>query len=726
MLGNGQTGTADKYDIVQACRLAFLKDLGTVARSVGVTERTAIEAFQEGSGTYFDEMVAGTRRAGFEESEGLTASRITLVGEGELELEIQLGDMARRLAESQGDPLRKVYLRFVTLLNRPNMATGENPVGIDSIVQGLNAMLPTLEQSTEKSAALLDPLESVLNEQLPQILENLCNILDQNNVKPALAKIQSSSTGTKSAQTPAQSSSSPHSPPAAAADANNPLFALQNAMMARQMPQGMVGNSANIGAPFGLAGPVGDPSAAAMGGGMGYGATLSPVTMEMLNNLFARMETLESQGQTATTSDPGALMPPSALGLVVPKSTELGVPMTAKEAAAIDTMALIFSAIFDDATLPGVIKSSIGSLQITILKVAMLDNSFFTLSTHPARLMLDRIAKAALGLPLDVDQDHPVCTGVSGIANRLRTSFKSDISVFEAAIAELDVLIETHQQKIYATASSYIPLLQEQAAHQHAASHAQAAAETAAEALIDEQTPGEIASFVRSDWLRVLQATILAHGENSPQWQDAHEVIRTLLWSIRPMQSPEERRQLAGSVPKMLKQLNAGFDLIGTPQEQREHFLNICFDMQTAALRGTPVVAPAEKQEADSDTLKFSASGMSAARPAGRPQLLEIKADGLLLKTWGLETTNLESTTAVSLETGDWLEFILPGQQQLCGLLCRIDPDNSGVLFYNPSWDFAVITSSAILSEQLRDEDARIISAKSLFDTAVAKALQQT
>ena len=112
---------ADKYEILQKCRVAFLQHLAVIAREGGISELDAIEALQSGTGDYYDEMVSSNRRSGFEESHGLTASRISLVPESDLELEIELGDMSRRLNETQRDALRPVYLRFVTLLNRPNL-----------------------------------------------------------------------------------------------------------------------------------------------------------------------------------------------------------------------------------------------------------------------------------------------------------------------------------------------------------------------------------------------------------------------------------------------------------------------------------------------------------------------------------------------------------------------------------------------------------------------------
>ncbi|MEG3012810.1 MAG: DUF1631 family protein, partial [Pseudomonas sp.] len=50
-----------------------------------------------------------------------------------------------------------------------------------------------------------------------------------------------------------------------------------------------------------------------------------------------------------------------------------------------------------DRTLPDSLKALIARLQIPMLKVAVLDKSFFSRGSHPARRLLNEIGTAALG-----------------------------------------------------------------------------------------------------------------------------------------------------------------------------------------------------------------------------------------------------------------------------------------------------------------------------------------
>ncbi|HEX6734406.1 MAG TPA: hypothetical protein VF096_06310, partial [Azonexus sp.] len=76
----------DAFAILRDCRTFYLKQLGQLLQEAEPVSAKAVEVFRQAVGGYFDEMVAGARRSGFEGAKGLTASRISLVKEHDLEL----------------------------------------------------------------------------------------------------------------------------------------------------------------------------------------------------------------------------------------------------------------------------------------------------------------------------------------------------------------------------------------------------------------------------------------------------------------------------------------------------------------------------------------------------------------------------------------------------------------------------------------------------------------
>ncbi|WP_134515655.1 DUF1631 family protein, partial [Pseudomonas aeruginosa] len=63
----------------------------------------------------------------------------------------------------------------------------------------------------------------------------------------------------------------------------------------------------------------------------------------------------------------------------------------------INLVSMLFEFILDDRTLPDSLKALIGRMQIPMLKVALLDKTFFSRGSHPARRLLNEIASASLG-----------------------------------------------------------------------------------------------------------------------------------------------------------------------------------------------------------------------------------------------------------------------------------------------------------------------------------------
>jgi hypothetical protein len=75
---------------------------------------------------------------------------------------------------------------------------------------------------------------------------------------------------------------------------------------------------------------------------------------------------------------------------------------------------------------------------------------------------------------------------------------------------------------------------------------------------------------------------------------------------------------------------------------------------------------------------------------------------------------------------GDWLEILLTGGEKRVARLCHISPNSQRLLLLNPDSGLALAVHPAILDRQLRDGEARITSASSLFDTAASVALGKT
>lgn len=683
---------SDSFHLLSDTRALFLKHLGALLQDSGLLSAPAIQAIQDGAAAYFDEMASTSRRGTFaEEVDGLTASRITLVGEEDLELGIRLDDMSARLFESTGGSLWRTHLRFVTLLKRPDLPKSANPVGPKGIAQGLTAMFAAAGAfAIDNKLELLDRIEASLLEGLPALYAEINDFMDRKGIDAAQPTIIGSQ-------------DSPTTPDAGPGVRENALLALQQSLLAR------------------VPGLADSPQMPVSGG-----AAASLLNQATLERLVLRLDELDRQGafdqkfapaRTAEGMIP-ALFTPDGDFLGQPKvlkSAQLGIPTTAGESLAIDTLAMIFESIFANPALPDTLKAVISSLQITLLKVAMKDSTLFANEQHPARLVIDRMGQAVLGLPSDVSARHPMCARLFEIATRLRSENTSDMAAFEKAGAQLNTLLAERGATIVEATKPYLPLIEQLERGDDAASQVRPAIEK----FIATNPPKVIRNFIEQSGRQLLQAVWLDHGEQSSEWQESLALIDDLLWTIQPKADSDERKTLARRLPDILKRLRAGMKRVGLSPEAESAFLDECFELQTRALRALPAAVVSDDPSAG-----FFPSGIFA--PASAPISGELRVGEAVLATLDFAEFQPAPARHLPCKEGDWLEFLMPGGEKRVARVCHISPTSQRMLLINPDSALAMAVHPAILDRQLRDGEAHISSASSLFETAASAALRQT
>jgi hypothetical protein len=341
----------------------------------------------------------------------------------------------------------------------------------------------------------------------------------------------------------------------------------------------------------------------------------------------------------------------------------------------------------------------------------LIDPHFFTADAHPARQLIDKVARAGIGLPSDVSSRHPLCTIIAQIAGRVRTGFFGDTAVLMQAVGELEKLIVRRDNAAGQAAAGYRPLQQQMEQGD--------LADQRARQVIDEfcmrpEMPEEIAGFLREHWQRVLRQAWLEGGAEGGEWRDCLAVAEKLLWSVTPKSEADARKQLARELPAMLEVLTAGMQRIGLSDAARAEFLDTCFRLQTTAMRGI-----------DGGTHAAAVRAPAAARPAPQAAVSELRSGAHLLRIYdypgGARRTARYRQT--NLRNGDWLLFCLGDEAPICGRICQISKVTGKLLLANPEWEFAVILHPGIVNDQLREGQASLLSRVGLFNAAAEQAL---
>ncbi len=721
-----QTGTStpaqrvpeDSFFVLRDCRELFQRRLAEIARLSGISSPKVIEAFTSEVGAAHDELASSAQQDGFGQTAGLTASRITLVGNDDLDLEIRIAEIANRLKGNDRIDSWRVQLRYMALLQRPKMAAESNPLGLEPICRGLWAICRESGDNLDKNFDRLGRLEENLQARLPDTYKELNELLESHRVEPAPTQIVHHGRGSSGGGSGGSGGSGAGASSGAGAGGSgstggqpvtNALATLQQAMRQQFAAEDIF--------PAGFLTHYASASAAGNAGNI----VLNASALGMLNHLMDRLHVLEQQQVSGRSSQ--SLQSGEQPALRALRSKDLDVPLGKPAAIALDTLSLIFDSIFAASDLPDAVKAAIGRLQIPLLRLAILDPSFFADTQHPARRLVNRMARGAIGLAQDSGREHPVCVSLGKVADAVRLTLETNDGELSPHLAELDALIAKRDQTLQAKTQPYRQLVLEHVAREASRSVAQNWLITA----ISHSTEPAIRRFLSEYWLRVMQSAHLDGGIAGIRWTEYDATSKDLIWSVQPRQSTEERKHLLSLIPSLIKRINAGLDLLAIPAEERTAFFNACFDLQTASLRtrsGTPGV-PSQPPSASAPAPIAPVALSNGAMAEPSDQILE--RNGILVHYLGpsVETSSPWRSGGSTSSEGDWISFHLPDDERLCGRHCGKVSSSGTVLLFNSDWGYAVALAPSLLEQQLRAGRARIVSESALFDEAAERALGQ-
>lgn len=671
----------DRFDLTRDCRAYYLQRLGLLLRSGGMLGERACQTTLDEIGRHYDRMVDSPQRGSFrEEARGLTSSRITLVGDDELELGIRLDNLIGRLFDGAAEALWKTHLRFITLLARPDLQRADNPVGPRGISEGLRAMFRAGEASSlEHKLDLIDRLEDLLRDGLPWVYAEINDFLEQAGIAAGQPAIISSPEAPRGSRQDAGE-----------AAANAPL-ALHDGLLARlpgldEMDSGVV-----------------------------------RLSQAAIDNLLFRLEDIDraagAQTDFLSNSSPDleALLPglftdrPASPPRPPLSARALGVPAASEEGLAIDAVAMIGSAIEADPELPAVLKSLIAGLQAGLIRVAIKDPSLLVDPDHPCRHFINGLGRAALGLPPDVAPEHPLCRQLAAIIAPLRADRSAAPALYAAASVQLQAAIAARDAAIDHAALAYQPLF----AELDQRDQADREINWLFARLAVDQEPAEIRGFLERTWRHLLEQIWLHDGPDSTAWQQYVQAIDTLLWSFRPKPELAERKRMAQELPGVLRIINAGMERMQMAADDRARVLDACFTRQREAIRRAAADTPAPLPTA------------ALKRPLPPVTTDTLKAGARVLHTLDLAGAEAAVPRLPPCAPGDWLAVPVAGQR--CALrVCQQSSASGRSLLFNPELDLALAIHPLLLEQQLSAGEAARLDARKLFESAAAQALRES
>lgn len=404
----------------------------------------------------------------------------------------------------------------------------------------------------------------------------------------------------------------------------------------------------------------------------------------------------------------------------------------------INLVSMLFEFILDDRTLPDSLKALIARLQIPMLKVAVLDKTFFSRGSHPARRLLNEIAGASLGWgDHDDAQRDSLFQKIEQIVQRLLNDFVDDPQIFSDLLTDFMAFTGDERRRS--------ELLEQRTRD---AEEGSARAELARreveqalnERLLGKKLPEVVVRLLQEGWSSVLTLTWLKHGVDSQEWQAALATMDDLIWSVEPHNDPEARLRLLELVPGMLKALREGmnsaaFDPFATSEffSQLEGLHVLAFQRFKRLMVEPLPEASVQQREAlleagiDVPLLELPPVDEIAAAP-----MVEVVEEIVLLAPGATEPAQAEVKLpdddemlpkVDALRVGSWVEFIEDDEHKVrCKLAAIIKPSGK-FIFVNRTGMKVLEKSRMALAIEFRRNAIRLLDDALLFDRALESVI---
>jgi hypothetical protein len=351
----------------------------------------------------------------------------------------------------------------------------------------------------------------------------------------------------------------------------------------------------------------------------------------------------------------------------------------------IDMVSMLFDFILDDRNLPDAMKALLSRLQIPMIKLAIVDRAFFGKKNHPARRLLNNLAKAGTGWIDDGDRSPKSLYGrVEAIVDRILAEFDTDPKAFEAANNEFEPFLETEIRGA-AVAEERIRQV----------SRGQEQLKVARSRVTDviekriwshAELPEVVKDILRSGWKDVMLLALLREGEDSPSWKKSVDVVDRLVWSVTPKGTPAERQELLSAIPPLLAEIKDGLAMISFDTRRSNELMKELQSCHIACLRGSAPPAPVGEPR--------------VAEP--QPAVVADAKAGVVLD----DDFNLQ---ALNMAVGTWMEWLGDEGQMLRGKLSWKSEVTGTYIFVNRKGMKIGEMSVADVADLLRGERAQIL-----------------
>ena len=514
------------------------------------------------------------------------ATSLSLVDDQEVEQMVAIKTLATRALAKNSEAVQHISLRLNCLVPA-KVYQKNNPVGPEVLSTALMVLCKKLNMDITAKLIVIRAFDKTLMNSLPGIYENINQILIKQKILPSISN-------------QVQKKKSPPGKPASARSRATTMNRYGSSVIPSASVEQRVFLS-SLERIFGKSAAVQSPSS---------------LTVDTESNLVKILSIAQKLPLNVANSS-GKINSHKILERIC-NHKGMNAHIGKMDEKAINLVDRLFYHIQDDANLALPIKTLLSRLQIPVVKVAILDKSFFTSEAHPARKLLNEMAAAAVGWqnhsePGDGTDFHdPFYQKMSDIVRRVLQDFAIDMTIFSDLLTEFSEFIKKEKLRSAVIERRIID-----------SEDGKARADIARTAVALEvelrlKVPGlpEVArTLIRKYWSKVMFIIALKHGFNSSEWQETLTTMDDLVRSVKISHNDESKRLLIKLVPDLVNRLQEGLESISTNPSHMANIFKSLERVHLNAIRGK--AAPPPQGDKESSVRVFPPRPRGAMAAAG-------------------------------------------------------------------------------------------------------------
>jgi hypothetical protein len=503
-----------------------------------------------------------------------------LVDPDELEIRLILEDGAARAEIRHHELLFALGHRFAVLWAAPPLSPAQLPVGPAGLNEAFAAAIAELRLQPAAMQTLLRIYERVVLQSLGALLEAVNAIL----VDAGVLRHFSGYEGRRREAEVAASADDPTAPvanraPAAPGDASRPQRSpIAGATPAAARPAWTPEDQQRFDALRESLGRL-----RAMRSGAGAEAEPASVRPEDLQTVLSHLQAIPNPAQIVG----GRRVPQSVAHIrqaMVEQLAQTLPPGTtpvlrADDEDVLDLMEVFLGTLQQDLKPDPATEQVMSRLQVPLVRLALVDRTFFTRPEHPARQLLNAIADASASWLEDDPEGRRMLERLGAIGDRLTNEFQHGVSLFEELLGDLTAHLQQSQRRAEAAERRHV----EAAKGRERLALARRTVDAAIASRLAAAAPDDLLrTTLEQAWADVLALTLLRHGPDGEPYRRRLAVVDELLaarriGSIGATQARALREELEsglalvgyplGDIRQIMERLLGGIDGAADPDE---------------------------------------------------------------------------------------------------------------------------------------------------------------